>query len=151
MKIDIDSRVVEIIHAYMNRNSMSVNAASTARFVSQLLADIAVALTSSVRSQVDRTKTSISTSVAMQHKKTRGEYIGGDAPYGYRLTDGALEAVEAEQAVITEARKLRAAGLSLRAIAAMLDERGVHSRTGRAFLAAQVARMTEPRGTGSPF
>jgi DNA invertase Pin-like site-specific DNA recombinase len=75
------------------------------------------------------------------YKQDRGEYIGGAAPYGFAVSDGELVRVEAEQAVIEQARKLRAAGLALRAVAATLDERGVRSRAGRTFAAAQVARM----------
>jgi DNA invertase Pin-like site-specific DNA recombinase len=78
------------------------------------------------------------TSVAMQHKKARGEYIGGDAPYGYALLDGALAPFDAEQVVIATVRALRAAGMSLRAIAATLAERGIRSRVGRAFAPTQV-------------
>ena len=53
----------------------------------------------------------------------------------------ALVEVEAEQAVIGEARALRAAGLSLRAAAAELARRGFLARAGRPFAAEQVRRM----------
>jgi len=83
------------------------------------------------------------TSAAMQHKASLGEYTGGVAPYGYELAaDGiSLVAVECEQAVIAEARTLRAAGLSLRKVAATLDSKGLRARNGRTFAASQVARM----------
>ena len=83
------------------------------------------------------------TSIAMRHKIASGEYIGGTTPYGYRLAaDGVhLEPVAAEQAVITEARALRAAGLSLRKVATLLDGKGLRARNGRRFGAEQVARM----------
>lgn len=82
------------------------------------------------------------TSTALQHKKSKGERVGA-VPYGYALAaDGvSLVAVDAEQAVIAEARTLRAAGLSLRAVAAELDRRGFVARTGRPFIAEQVRRM----------
>lgn len=73
--------------------------------------------------------------------RSRGEFTGGEAPYGYRVEAGALVAVEAEQAVICEARALRAAGLSLRAVAAKLDRRGMRTRAGKVFAASQIARM----------
>ena len=59
------------------------------------------------------------TSVAMKHKAAKGERVGA-VPYGFTLADDgvSLVEVEAEQAVIVEARNLRAAGLSLRAVAA---------------------------------
>jgi len=83
------------------------------------------------------------TSAAMQHKAEQGEYTGGLAPYGYQLaSDGvALIPVDAEQAVIAEARVLRQAGLSLRKVAEVLDRKGFHARNGRTFAASQVARM----------
>jgi DNA invertase Pin-like site-specific DNA recombinase len=59
------------------------------------------------------------TSMAMQHKAERGEYTGGQAPYGYALgEDGALREVEAEQNVIARVLAARARGVSLRAIVA---------------------------------
>lgn len=83
------------------------------------------------------------TSAAMQHKASQGEYTGGAAPYGHALAaDGvALVEVEAEQAVIAEARTLRTAGLSLRKVAELLDSKGLRARNGRTFAASQVARM----------
>ena len=82
------------------------------------------------------------TSVAMKHKAAKGELVGA-VPYGYALADDgvALVEVEAEQAVICEARALRAAGVSLRAVAAELAARGLVARNGRPFAAEQVRRM----------
>jgi site-specific DNA recombinase len=82
------------------------------------------------------------TATAMAHKKTRGERVGA-VPYGYGLgADGhALVPVAAEQAVIAEARRLKASGLALRAIAAELERAGMVARNGRRFEAAQVQRM----------
>jgi site-specific DNA recombinase len=83
------------------------------------------------------------TAVAMAHKQAKGEYIGGNAPYGYALVEGALVPVEAEQTVIATARDLRAAGLSLRAVGSTLAEGNMVARNGRAFAANQIARMCE--------
>ena len=84
----------------------------------------------------ERTKT------AMAHKKSKGELVGA-VPYGYSVAvDGvALVEVAEEQAVITQARTLRAAGLSLRAVATELDRLTLRSRNGKAFAAEQVQRM----------
>ena len=59
------------------------------------------------------------------------EFTGGHAPYGFALAaDGVvLVEVEAEQAVLAEARALRSSGLSLRATAAELARRGFIART----------------------
>lgn len=78
---------------------------------------------------------------AMRHKQAQGEYIGGHAPYGFTLEDGALVPDAFEQNVIVQARELRAAGLSLAKVAAALDSRGIQARNGRPFAAQQVSRM----------
>jgi site-specific DNA recombinase len=82
------------------------------------------------------------TATAMAHKKIRGERVGA-VPYGYRLAaDGhTLVPVATEQAVITEARRLKASGLALRTIAAELARAGMVARNGKRFEAAQVQRM----------
>lgn len=93
-------------------------------------------------SQWEREAIGERTAAAMQHKAESGEYTGGEAPYGYRVGEGGkLEPVEAEQLVLAEARSLRAAGLSLRAVAAKLDGMGFRARSGKAFAAVQIARM----------
>lgn len=81
------------------------------------------------------------TSVAMRHMQAEGRYTGGQAPYGFRLVDGELLEHDVEQEVIAEARKLRASGLTLRAVAGELSKRGFTTRTGRAFAATQVSRI----------
>lgn len=83
------------------------------------------------------------TSAAMQHKAAAGEYTGGAAPYGFAVAaDGVhLEPVAAEQETLASARRLRAAGLSLRAIARELDAAGIRSRAERPFAVPQIARM----------
>jgi site-specific DNA recombinase len=81
------------------------------------------------------------TGAAIRHKQARGEYIGGAAPYGYRLEAGELVEGEGEQAVVLEAKRLKAAGLSLRMIVAELTAAGRVARNGRPFAAMQVQRM----------
>ncbi len=94
-------------------------------------------------SQWEREAIGERTATAMQHKAASGEYTGGAAPYGFRLADDGvhLAEVEAEQTVLAAARQLRTAGLSLRAVARELDARGLRSRVGRAFSAAQIQAM----------
>jgi len=86
------------------------------------------------------------TSAAKAHKASRGEFNGGRAPYGYRVVrDGngpaRLEEVPDEQAVIAEARKLRAAGLTLKVTAEELDQAGLRSRSGKPWMPMQIARL----------
>jgi site-specific DNA recombinase len=82
------------------------------------------------------------TKAALGAKKRRRERTGS-VPYGYSLAvDGVhLDPVGDEQKVIAEARRLHAAGQSLRAIARELERRGFVSRAGKAFLAEQVKRL----------
>jgi len=84
------------------------------------------------------------TSVALRHKMAKGEAVGGPAPFGFRKVGTevkVLEAIGDEQVIITEARRLRDGGLSLRKIASKLEASGHLSRDGRPFLAEQVRRM----------
>lgn len=83
------------------------------------------------------------TRAALQVKRNRQEYTGGAAPYGWRLAaDGQhLEALEAEQAILRGARALQAAGLSLRAIGAELERRGMLGRAGGRWNPASVRSL----------
>ncbi|WP_031494898.1 recombinase family protein [Bryobacter aggregatus] len=79
---------------------------------------------------------------AMRHKKLKGERIGA-IPFGSRLAaDGKhLEEDEREQAMLQRIRNLKAAGLSLRAIAAELNSQGFRTRKGTAWQHTFVAAM----------
>lgn len=83
------------------------------------------------------------TRAALGVKRARGERVSRHLPYGYRLAEDGVRLVadEAEQAVITIARELRAAGLSLRAVSAALAERGLVGRTGKPFAPSAVQSM----------
>ena len=96
-----------------------------------------------VLAEFERDQISERTAMALQHKKAHGEKTGGAVPYGYDLDSDGKNLIEnpAEQTVIRQARELHAAGLSLRAIAAKLDERGFAARNGRHFQATQIQRM----------
>ena len=61
-------------------------------------------------SQWEREAIGERTTDALRHKQAQGEYIGGEAPYGFRLEGVELVPDGGEQAVIAEARKLHAAG-----------------------------------------
>jgi DNA invertase Pin-like site-specific DNA recombinase len=83
------------------------------------------------------------TRAALQAKALKGEFIGGEAPFGWALApDGIhLMAVENEQATIQAARKLRAGGLSLRDVSRVLCGRGFRPRRSAAFGPEQIRRM----------
>ena len=93
----------------------------------------------------DRTMTTRAlTKAALAVKKSKGQLVGA-VPYGWQLAaDGVtLEKNEGEQAVVEAVRTLRAEGLSLRAIAAELEARGLMARNGRSWHATQVSRIVE--------
>ena len=81
------------------------------------------------------------TSAAMQHMRNQNQYTGGKPPYGYDLVDGELIENENEQQVIKLVAKYKSAGLSYRKIAAVIDEAGHKSRTGKQLSAMSVSRM----------
>ncbi len=69
----------------------------------------------------DRIRERISTVKADQ--KTRGHYLGGIVPYGYKLVNRYLEPVPEQQAIISEVLTLRAQGKPLRAIQAAVGDK----------------------------
>ncbi|MFZ1536738.1 MAG: recombinase family protein [Chromatiaceae bacterium] len=82
------------------------------------------------------------TRAALKAKQARGERTGS-IPFGYLLAeDGSTLIPHAqEQVIISEARVMREAGLSLRQIASQLAALGFKARNGSIFLPAQVSRM----------
>ena len=71
----------------------------------------------------DRTRERIAD--VKRDQRTRGRFLGGTVPFGYRLDgDGTLIPHEGEQQAISEARMMKAHGSSLRAIAEALTAKG---------------------------
>ena len=95
-----------------------------------------------VLSEFERDQIAERTATALQHKKSQGQRVGA-IPYGFTLDpDGkTLRPHPGEQAVIAEARRLKAAGLSLRKTAEELARRGLYARNGEQFDSTQVRRM----------
>ncbi|MBK8754649.1 MAG: recombinase family protein [Candidatus Competibacteraceae bacterium] len=81
------------------------------------------------------------TSTAMKYKQSQGEYIGGHAPYGFKLVDGVQVEDEFEQSVIQQAKRLRESGLSLSGVARKLEELGIRTRNDKPFVAQQIKRL----------
>jgi DNA invertase Pin-like site-specific DNA recombinase len=105
---------------------------STGKMVFRMLA---------VLSEFERDVISERTSMAMAHLRRSGRFTGGDDPYGFRNVDGVLQEIPEERHTIQVIQKLREEGASLRAISKKLSDMGRLSRTGRPFLAEQVARI----------
>ncbi len=98
--------------------------------------------------ELERNQIAERTSAVMRHKAERGEYTGGEPPFGFRLADDGvrLEPEPDEQRIIGRVRELRAHGVSLRKIAAQLATEGFASRTGRGFAVMQIQRLLAAQG-----
>ncbi len=84
---------------------------------------------------------------ALARLRAKGRRVSRFAPYGYRLApQGRLVSDPKEQTVLTEISRLRADGLSLRAISETLLARGVLARNGKPFAPMTLARLVTNRG-----
>lgn len=80
--------------------------------------------------QFERGLIAARTKAAMAAKRAAGQRIG-EVPFGWNLdADGRLVENEAEQLVLQRIRECRAAGISLRKIAAILTEQGFVTKKG---------------------
>ena len=86
-----------------------------------------------VLAEFERDLISERTTAAMAHKRSKGERVSRHIPYGFDLDEDGVNLVpnEDEQRVLELVAKLRSRGLSLRAIAAELTRRGIHTKTGK--------------------
>jgi len=92
-------------------------------------------------SQWEREAIGERTSAAMQSMKANNLYTGGQPPYGKMLQGGELVNNPSEQAIIKEAKALRAKGCTLRQIATLFSERGYKTRKDTDFSHTLVGRM----------
>lgn len=85
-----------------------------------------------VLAEFERDLISERTKTALSYKRANGYKTGGPVPFGYDAdSTGKLSKNLDEQKAIKLIHKLRGEGLSLRAIAAELQKRGILTRTGR--------------------
>lgn len=90
-------------------------------------------------SEWEREAASERTAAVMAHLKATGQYAGGWPPFGFRLDEeNNLVEDPAEQAIIAQARALRASGRSIRKIATELPR---NPNTGNVYSTSQVQRM----------
>ncbi len=92
-------------------------------------------------SQWEREAIGERTSEALAVMRSNGRRISRHAPYGYRLNSQGWVEDEREQRAIRLMRQLRADGLSLRQIAAELDQQGHHNRRGHRLSAQTIANV----------
>jgi len=81
------------------------------------------------------------TRAALNRKREKGEFCGGEPPYGYRSEGGILIADMEEQTVIRKVHRLRRKGFSIRRIVRCLLEDGHLNRRGKPFQKTQVERI----------
>jgi site-specific DNA recombinase len=104
-----------------------------ARLVRTILASFAAHEKTMIRARIR---------AALDQKRKRGEKLGGYAPYGYVVgVAGRLAPYPAEQKILREIRALEKKGLKSREIAAILNDRGVPSKTGRRWSIAAINRI----------
>jgi site-specific DNA recombinase len=84
---------------------------------------------------------------ALQHKRSQGERVGNIA-YGFRLaSDGThVEPDPDEQAVLAEIGRLRGEGVTLRGIAATLNQGALRTRRGTPWRLESIARVLKQGG-----
>ncbi|MGB4708360.1 MAG: recombinase family protein [Fuerstiella sp.] len=95
-----------------------------------------------VLNEFERDLISERTTAAMAHLRMQNRYLG-QVPYGFRLSGDmrTLEADETETETVNQIKKLRANGLSLRAIARRLDIEGVQAKSGKKWCHTSVASV----------
>jgi DNA invertase Pin-like site-specific DNA recombinase len=69
------------------------------------------------------------TSAALQHKIAQGQHVGSPA-LGFKMTEGQLEENRVELAVVERILELRAAGMTLQAIADLLNDERIPTKRG---------------------
>ncbi|MCL5745157.1 MAG: recombinase family protein [Acidobacteria bacterium] len=124
--------LAELLERFQRRGVSLVSVAEsldTASASGRLVLNIMTAV-----SQWEREAIGERTRDAMQFKRANGERVGA-IPFGFRLAaDGVhLEHEPAEREVLGHIRRMRAAGLALRRIAARLNEEGFSTRRGTAW------------------
>ena len=92
-------------------------------------------------SQWEREAIGERTSEALATMRSNGRRISRHAPYGYRLNGTGWVEDEDEQRAVVIMRRLRTTGLSLRQIAAELDQQGHHNRRGGRLSAKTIANV----------
>lgn len=98
-----------------------------------------------VLSEFERDLVSERTSAALQHKRRKGERVGR-VPVGFDLADDGVRLLKNadEQRVLVLIKELRGSGLSMRAIAAELTERGIPTKaSGKAWSHGTIQKLLE--------
>jgi DNA invertase Pin-like site-specific DNA recombinase len=97
-----------------------------------------------VLAEFERDQIAERVTMALAHKKSKGERTGS-VPFGFTLAGDGIQLIpdDAEQAVLVTIRQLRAAGESMRAIAAELNRQGVATKNGKPWVHSTIQRILE--------
>lgn len=93
--------------------------------------------------QRERQLISLRVKTALALKKSKGERLGCQLPYGWRVSSGNVIKVDHEQALVDRVRKLRKKGLSTYKIADKINSEGFRTRKSTPFSRTQICRMLE--------
>jgi len=79
----------------------------------------------------------------LQLKRSRGEYCGGQVPYGLMTSLNGKQVLPnpVEQVVVRKVQELARSGVTYRTIADVLEVDGHVTRAGKKFLPGQISRM----------
>ncbi len=92
----------------------------------------------------EREAASERTSAVKADQRERGEFLGGEPPYGYRVDDGKLVPDKQERQAMDYARSMRKnLDTSLQGIADAFNEDGVPRRQGRSWTRQAIGRLLE--------
>ena len=104
-----------------------------------------------VLAEFERDQVSERTRMALAHKRTNGQRISGNLPFGYDLAPDRATLTENpdEQAILADIRAARASGRSLRWIADDLNRRNVPTKTGARWSHQVLAKMLKRMDTAA--
>lgn len=94
-------------------------------------------------SQYDKSMIAVRLSAGRKNKARKGGYAGGRSALGYEVQGGELVVIEAEAKVVRIIHHLRRDGLTLREIAATLEEQGTPTSRGGRWRASTVAGILD--------
>jgi site-specific DNA recombinase len=83
------------------------------------------------------------TQAALDHKKSKGEKLGGYVPYGYNVTTNGqlLQINKEEQVVISQIKGWHEVGKSFNSIADELNNQGIPTKNGSTWNHKTVSRL----------
>lgn len=126
-------------HAELASISENINTTTASgKMVFRLLAVLA---------EFERDQVSERVSMALAHKRTKGERYTNVAPYGYCWKRDRLTRQSEEQLVIRRIGRLRAQGMGYKRIADRLNDAGVQTRSGGRWFPTSVKNVVKRRAS----